>query len=121
MSSPTLSGPGYGARVADREDPADLLQAAMADLLAKGPVRLDDLLGPLDRLGRLDYLREEGVPDEDLADAVIEDALSDESIWVTTDDVVALTQPLLDGLVLTHRFTAEDCLLGEVPVTPDLV
>ena len=107
--------------VADREDPADLLQAAMADLLATGPMRLADLLGPLDRLGRLEYLREEGVPDGDLGDAVLEDALSDDSIWVTTDDVVALTQPLLDGLVLTHRLTAEDCLLGVVPVTPDLV
>ena len=117
----TWSGPGYGARVAEREDPADLLQAALGDLLAQGPMLLADLFGPLDRLGRLDYLREEGVPDEDLVDAVIEDALFDDSIWATTDDVVALTQPLLEGLVLTHRLTAEECLLGEVPVTPDLV
>ena len=52
---------------------------------------------------------------------MIEDALTDDSIWATTDDIVALTQPLLEGLVLTHRLTAGECLLGEIPVTPDLV
>ena len=41
----TWSGPGYGARVDEREDPADLLQAAVGDLLAQGPMLLADLFG----------------------------------------------------------------------------
>lgn len=107
--------------MAEPDDADEALRGAVGELLAGGPVPVTDLLGPLDRLGRLDYLRDEGVTEDELADAVVEDVLLTDSIWATTEGVMALIEPLLDGLVLTHRLTADDCRRGEVPATPDLV
>ncbi|MEJ7766116.1 MAG: SEC-C metal-binding domain-containing protein, partial [Acidimicrobiales bacterium] len=107
--------------MAEDEDPVELLDAAACDLLTAGPMRVTELLGPLDRLGLLDYLRDDDVPEDELAEAVFEDLLDSDAIWVTSDEVLALYEPLLERLVLTHRLTADDCRLGEVPCMPDLV
>lgn len=101
--------------------PIDLLRAAVWELLEPGRVPLSTILARLDGRGLLDHLREEGVPEDELGAAVADDVVVTDAIWVTTDDVFVRSASLTDGMVLTHRLTAEDVEQGSVPVIPDLV
>ena len=101
--------------------PAELLEATVKELLEAGPLPMAILLERLDELGRLDYLRADGVIEAAMGDAVIDDVVVTDAIWPTPARVLALAAQLTDGMVLTHRLTAEELEWGEVFVTPDLV
>ena len=113
---------GYGATMADAT-PGELLEEAVRELLGTGPMPLATLLERLDERGRLRYLRADGVAEDGLAEAVIDAVVVSDAVWPTPppDRVLALSSLLVDGIVLTHRLSAEELELGEVFVTPDLV
>ena len=56
-----------------------------------------------------------------LAEAVDEELLYTDAVWSSPADVLALSSHLTEGLVLTHRLTADEISRGQVPLTPDLV
>lgn len=101
--------------------PAELLEVTIKELLQAGPLPMAILLERLNELGLLDYLRAEGVTEAALGEAVIGDVIVSNAIWPTPDRVLALAAQLTDGMVLTHRLTAEELEGDEVLITPDLV
>jgi hypothetical protein len=106
--------------MADSTPLDDLLEYAM-EVLAEGPLPLGALIERLDQAGRLDGLRADGLDDEDLPGAVEDELLFTDAVWSSATDVIALSSHLTEGLVLTHRLTAEDINLGQVALDPDLV
>ena len=90
-------------------------------LLAEGPLPMADVLRQLDAVSMLNELRDDGVLDEDFGEAVIDEVLTTDDLWATPDRTLARTDVLLDGLILTHRLTADELADGEVLLTPDLV
>ncbi len=99
----------------------DDLVEAIIEILEDGPVPMIEVLGELDVLGLLD-------PYDDLDDEVelgraVRDALafSGDRFWSTPDDVMVLASTLMEGLVLTHRLSADEIEAGEVRYSPDLV
>ncbi|HEX3567927.1 MAG TPA: SEC-C metal-binding domain-containing protein [Acidimicrobiales bacterium] len=98
----------------------DLFEYAMA-VLAEGPLPLGALVERLDQAGRLDGLRADGLDEEELPRAVEEEILVTDAVWSSSTDVIALFSHLTEGLVLTHRLTADEVANGEVALTPDLV
>jgi hypothetical protein len=101
--------------------PLDNLPEYAMEVLADGPMPLSALVERLDRAGRLDGLRAEGLDDEDLAEAVEDELLVTDAVWSSATDVIALSSHLTEGLVLTHRLTADEAANSEVALTPDLV
>ncbi|HEX3567051.1 MAG TPA: hypothetical protein VHU17_16900, partial [Acidimicrobiales bacterium] len=98
----------------------DLFEYAM-DVLAEGPLPLGALVERLDQAGRLEVLRADGVGGEDLAEAVEDELLVTDAVWSSATDVMALSAHLTEGLVLTHRLTADEISQGQLLLTPDLV
>jgi hypothetical protein len=116
--------------------PNPLRDAAM-ELLAARPMSGAELVSALDGLGLLEELKEELDPEyrsdpeylgdpeyfsdpDYLVDVVIDEVATTDDLWVTGDDRLILTEPLVDGLVLTHRVTAEEIEAGGVRIDPDL-
>ncbi|HXA34461.1 MAG TPA: SEC-C domain-containing protein [Acidimicrobiales bacterium] len=97
----------------------DLFGYAM-EALADGPLPVGELVERLDRAGRLDGLRADGLDDEDLAEAVEDEILVTDAVWSSATDVIALSSHLTEGLVLTHRLTADEMARGHVALDPDL-
>ena len=91
------------------------------EFLAEGPLPLGALVERLDQAGRLNGLRADGVDEENLAEAVDEELLFTDAVWSSPADVIALSSHLTEGLVLTHRLTADEISQGQVVLTPDLV
>ena len=102
-------------------DPTEALISRALVLLAEWPLALDELTRRLDTEGLLGHLREDGVPEEELVEAVVEELLDTDSTWATPhDEMVGSTAALLDGIVLTHRLTAEELGDEVVAMVPDL-
>ncbi len=108
------------AHMTDSNPPDDMLTHAI-EVLSEGPLHLDALVERLDQAGLLDGLRADGVDEEDLAEAVDEELLYTDAVWSSPTDVLALSSHLTEGLVLTHRLTADEISGGHVVLTPDLV
>ncbi len=98
------------------EDP--LLDATLEALLA-GPLSLQELTARLDALGLLKELRAE-MGDEDLVRAVEDEVAHTDDTWLSVDGTLILASSLTDGLVLTHRLTAEEVTDETVALCPDL-
>ncbi|CAN5829385.1 SEC-C metal-binding domain-containing protein [soil metagenome] len=90
-------------------------------MLDDGPVPMDDVLAQLDSQALLDDLREDGLTDEELADAVVHEVVITNELWLTPDRTLVRTDHLLDGTVLTHRLTETELADEEVAASPDLV
>ncbi|GAC1542836.1 MAG: hypothetical protein NVS3B12_31130 [Acidimicrobiales bacterium] len=102
-------------------DPRSLARVRAVAMLAERPLPLDELTRRLDLEGLLAYLREDGVSEDDLIDAVEEELIDTDAIWTTPDDeLVASTAALLEGVVLTHRLRAEELDDEAVEMVPDL-
>ncbi|MDQ2723982.1 MAG: SEC-C domain-containing protein [Actinomycetota bacterium] len=97
----------------------EITHAAQA-ILGEGPLPSSVLVERLDALGVLGVLRDEGLDDAEIADVVVKELLGD-NVWATTDDTVFASTALTDGMVLTHRLSAEELDLGVVGTSPDLV
>lgn len=76
----------------------DDLSEAITEILEDGPVPLIEVLDELDVL-----------------------AFTGNRFWSTPDDVMVLSSTLMEGLVLTHRLSADEIEAGEVWYSPDLV
>ena len=105
----------------DDETPWDRCYEAVVELLRDGPEHISELMDHLASRGLLDELIEEDVPVEDLESELIDAIFMSDELWLTADRVFALSDQLTDGMVLTHRLTADELDAGEVLVTPDLV
>lgn len=99
-----------------------VVRGRVLELLGDGPMALDALVAALDREGLLATWRDDGVADDELADAVINETVVTDEIWVDGRlSVLARADLLTDGMVLTHRLTADELERGEVRACPDLV
>ena len=105
----------------DEFTPDDGLRGAVHRLLQDGPMALHVVVEHLDEQGELDWLREDGVEDDEMAYAVADVVTVADAIWSGPDDQLVLTEQLTTGLVLTHRITAEELEFEEILSTPDLV
>lgn len=99
------------------------IRSAVLELLAGGPSSLDEIVARLDDRGLLDELRDEGVADSDLGQAVLDEVFVSDEVWAAGagDRILVLAAHLIDGLVLTHRLTADERETGVVAALPDLV
>jgi hypothetical protein len=97
------------------------LQAAALEILKEGAVSLPDLVKRLDEQGQLDWLREDGVPEDELPEAVEDYVLATDALWGGPDERIVLSAQLTDGMVLTHRLSAQEIELEAVLSSPDLV
>lgn len=96
------------------------LHERVAGLLADGPLPMGELIERLDAMGALDELRDDGVADETMTHALLDEVMLTELVWVSASDRVGLPAQLAEGLMLTHRLTAEEIERGEVLAVPDL-
>lgn len=103
--------------------PDQILHASLVEILstAAAPMPLWAVFTKLDERGRLDYLRQEGVPEDELAAALVEEIAATDEFWLDSDDkIVGLADQLTHGMVLTHRLGAEELEAGDVRANPDL-
>ena len=98
------------------EDP--LLDATL-EALSAGPLSLQELTARLDALGLLQELRAE-MGDGDLVRAVEDEVAYTDDTWLSVNGTLILASSLTDGLVLTHRLTAEEVTDETVALCPDL-
>lgn len=98
---------------------AEITQAT-EDILGDGPLPRSVLVERLDARGVLSAVRDEGLDDAGIADVVVTKLLGDK-VWETTDDMVVASAAMTDGMVLTHRLSAEELDLGVVATSIDLV
>lgn len=89
-------------------------------MLESGPLPISEVVRRLDEHALLEELRGECADEEDLGEAVIDELLVSDAVWATPAGVVARTDRLLDGFVLTHRVTARELANGELNLCPDL-
>jgi len=117
-------GRQYGAGM-DDETAWDRRRKAVVELLQDGPQHITEVADHLEVRGLLDEFREEladdGFPVEDVAEALADDIVVTDELWITPDRVLALSDHLTDTMVLTHRLTPDELESGEVRITPDLV
>lgn len=96
------------ASAAVMDDGDHLVRSVRGLLEARGPSLSEDIERHLRGAGLMDEY--EAIDDWDLGD----------DFWTRGDGRWVLTDPLLDGLVLTHRLTAEELAAGEIVHQPDL-
>lgn len=105
----------------DDENVATPLVESVMRMLESGPLPISEVVRRLDEHALLEELRGECADEEDLGEAVIDELLVSDAVWATPAGVVARTDRLLDGFVLTHRVTARELANGELNLCPDLV
>jgi hypothetical protein len=100
-------------------DPFDVVSHAVSAALADGPLPLDELAhllvlnGALEAFGELD-------DDADVIELVDEILLGSDDTWMSDDGLVALTAPMLDGVVFCHRVSDSEITRGVLDAAPDL-
>ncbi len=105
----------------DDEDVASPLVESVMAMLESGPMPVNEVVRRLDEHNLLQELRKVGVEWEDLGNAVLDEILDSDAVWTTSENVIARTDRLLDGLVLTHRVTVGELADDNVHLCPDLV
>lgn len=104
------------------EPPASDVRDRVVEMLADGPVLVADIVADLDAQGLLDEWRDDGVGDEHLGRALIDEVAVTDAFWVdASEERLALTDLLVDGMVLTHRLTGAELDEQRVWAIPDLV
>jgi SEC-C motif len=94
-----------------------VMEAALL-ALANGPLSLSDLTAVLLDIGALAEFEE--LPHGALMELLDELLLDTDDVWVSEDEIAALTSTLLDGAVFTHRLSASELERGVIDATPDL-
>src|SRR3982751_181932 len=98
----------------------DGLMLAVHELLQHGPMPMHEVIDRLTDAGDLDDLYDEHGDDDELTEVVLDHIVVDDAPWLSGDHTLALSAQLTEGLVLTHRVTADEIEQGGVWVTPDL-
>ncbi len=102
------------------EPPASEVRDRVVELLAYGPLPVADIVADLDAQGLLDEWRDDGVSEEHLGRALIDEVVVTDEIWVDArEERLALTDLLTDGMVLTHRLTSDELNEQRVWRRPD--
>lgn len=96
----------------------DAILGAALVALADCPMSLSDLTATLRQLGVLAAF--DGLDHEALMSELDEILLDTDDVWMSEDQVVALTSTLLDGVVFSHRLTQSELERGVLDATPDL-
>ena len=95
----------------------DLIIAAALEILAGGLLTFDVVIDGLYERGLLSHLAD--LDEEALFDEVYEIFSMTDALW-DSDNLVASTAQLLDGITFTHLVSADELERGMVEATPDL-
>lgn len=110
------------------------IRTAAHEVLAEGPIRLDGLVERLTAAGLLvDLVQEvldavaqdgdvlgDGARDVILAELVRRIVAHSDAVWISGDELLALSTQLLDGTVFTRRLTSSEIERGVIDANPDL-